>query len=207
MPPAVPATGFKTYAFEPQAYAKAVLHGCKHSSEPVLGLFLGAASGKVMKVLDAIPLFHTHSLAPMLKVACMLAEEHCKAVGGLEIIGLYHAAPSGSTEMTPVKAIAEKVASNFSSASVWTLDASKLPDNKFAFQGLGYVKDEWKAIGGDAVALSNEALGETSKLITEMKFLELVDFDDHLADSTQSWVNEKLFKGEPLAKLPLTGAD
>ncbi|CAE8633094.1 unnamed protein product, partial [Polarella glacialis] len=42
--------------------------------------------------------------APMLKVACMLAEEHCNAVGGgLEIVGLYHATASGNLEMTSVK--------------------------------------------------------------------------------------------------------
>ncbi|OLP91182.1 ER membrane protein complex subunit 8/9-like [Symbiodinium microadriaticum] len=67
------------YSFSPKAYAKAVLHSCKHSAAPVLGLLLGSANGKVLKVADAIPLFHTHALGPMLKIACMLAEEHCKA--------------------------------------------------------------------------------------------------------------------------------
>ncbi|CAE8729331.1 unnamed protein product, partial [Polarella glacialis] len=77
----------------------------------------------------------------MLKVACMLAEEHCNAVGGgLEIVGLYHATASGNLEMTSVKAIAEKIASNFASASVWTLDASKLPERKFAMVGMSHTK-------------------------------------------------------------------
>eukprot|EP00931_Biecheleriopsis_adriatica_P105652 TRINITY_DN80204_c0_g1_i1.p1 TRINITY_DN80204_c0_g1~~TRINITY_DN80204_c0_g1_i1.p1 ORF type:complete len:233 (+),score=62.72 TRINITY_DN80204_c0_g1_i1:67-699(+) len=210
MPPAAAsgaATGFKSYAFDPKAYAKAAMHGCKHSSEPVLGLFIGSASGKVMKVMDAIPLFHTHSLGPMLKIACMLTEEHCKAAGGLEIIGLYHATPSGSTEMTPVKAIAEKIGSNFASASVWTLDAGKLSEKQFAFKGLGHVKDEWKAIGSDAVSLSSEAMDGVARLISEMKYLDLVDFDDHLVDGSLSWLNEQLFKGDKLEKLQMTGAD
>ncbi|CAE7784760.1 EMB2731 [Symbiodinium sp. CCMP2592] len=51
------------YSFSPKAYAKAVLHSCKHSAAPVLGLLLGTANGKVLKVADAIPLFHTHALA------------------------------------------------------------------------------------------------------------------------------------------------
>eukprot|EP00439_Symbiodinium_sp_Y106_P004719 s6579_g1.t1 len=134
------ATSLTGYSFSPKAYAKAVLHSCKHSAAPVLGLLLGTANGKVLKVADAIPLFHTHALGPMLKIACMLAEEHCKAAGDLEIVGLYHATPSGSTEMTPVKAIADKLAQNFASASVWTLDASKLPEKQFAFKGLGRSK-------------------------------------------------------------------
>jgi len=183
------------------------MHGCKHSSDAVLGLFVGSANGKVMKVVDSIPLFHTHSLGPMLKIACMLTEEHCKAVGGLEIIGLYHATPLGNTEMTPVKAIAEKLASNFSNASVWTLDAGKLDDRHFAFKGLGHKDNDWKAIGNDAVSISSEALEQTVKLISEMKHLELVDFDDHLADGSQSWLNETLFEKEALAKLPIIGAD
>ncbi|CAE7941847.1 EMB2731, partial [Symbiodinium sp. KB8] len=189
------------YSFSPKAYAKAVLHSCKHSAAPVLGLLLGSANGKVLKVADAIPLFHTHALGPMLKIACMLAEEHCKAAGDLEIVGLYHATPSGSTEMTPVKAIADKLAQNFASASVWTLDASKLPEKQFAFKGLGRSKDEWRAISGDSVSLGSEVLVETTRLIGEMRFLEVVDFDDHLIDGNKSWLNEKLFEGDKLAKL------
>ncbi|CAJ1396656.1 unnamed protein product [Effrenium voratum] len=203
MAPSAGSSSFKGYAFDPKAYAKAVLHGCKHSSSSVVGLLLGNGDGKVLKVLDVVPLFHTHALAPMLKIACMLAEEHCKAVGGMEIVGLYHATGSGSTEMTPVKAIAEKVAANFAAASVWTLDASKLAEKQFALKGMGRVKDEWKAIGSDAVNLSSEALAETSRLIGEMRFLEVVDFDDHLADGRKSWLNESLFKGEKIEKLQI----
>eukprot|EP00434_Breviolum_minutum_P011085 symbB.v1.2.009780.t1/scaffold574.1/size185248/5 len=190
------------YAFHPQAYAKAVLHLCKHSSSSVLGLFLGHADGKLIKVVETIPLFHTHSLGPMLKIACMLAEEHCKSMdASMEIVGIYHATPSGSTEMTPVKAIADKIAANFASASVWTLDASKLPEKQFAFKGMGRVKDEWKAIGSDLVNLNSEVLSETSRLISEMRFLDVVDFDDHLADGNQSWLNETLFAGDKLQKM------
>merc|ERR1712110_159436 len=102
----------KTYAFDPKAYAKALMHGCKHSSEAVTGILIGTASGKVLKVVDAIPLFHTHSLAPMLKIACMLIEQYCRTLSGgaYEIVGLYHASATGSFDITPVKAIADKIA-------------------------------------------------------------------------------------------------
>merc|ERR1719437_215966 len=103
----------KTFAFDPKAYAKAVMHCCKHGSEAVTGIFIGSSSGKVLKLVDAIPLFHTHSLAPMLKIACMLIEQHCRTVGNLEIVGIYYASPSGSVDITPIKAIGEKIASNF----------------------------------------------------------------------------------------------
>eukprot|EP00933_Yihiella_yeosuensis_P051026 TRINITY_DN48856_c0_g1_i1.p1 TRINITY_DN48856_c0_g1~~TRINITY_DN48856_c0_g1_i1.p1 ORF type:complete len:212 (-),score=59.85 TRINITY_DN48856_c0_g1_i1:61-696(-) len=207
-PSSANATGVKSYAFDPKAYAKAVMHGCKHSSETVLGLLIGSSNGKTMKIVDSMPLFHTHSLAPMLKIACMLIEEHCKTAGeNLEIVGLYHATASGNVEMTSVKAIADKIASNSSSASVWTLDASKMAEKQFAFRGLAHIKDEWKAISGDAVSLSDEALTATSRLISDMKHLDVIDFDDHLSDSTQSWLNEKLFKGDKIENLPCVGGE
>merc|ERR1719401_2368954 len=166
------------YAFDPKAYAKAVMHSCKHSSEGVTGIFIGSVSGKVLKVVDCIPLFHTHALAPMLKVACMLIEQHCRTVGNLEIVGMYYASPSGSLDITPVKAIADKIASNFAIASIWALDAAKLPERQFALKGTCQSKEEWKGLGSDAVTLSDEALKETARVVSEMKYLEIVDFDD-----------------------------
>ena len=61
----------------------------------------------------------------MLKIAFMLAEEHCRG-SELEIVGLYHATASGSSEMTTVKPVAEKLAQHCPQASVWSLDASGL---------------------------------------------------------------------------------
>jgi len=197
----------KIYAFDPKAYAKALMHGCKHASEAVTGIFIGSSNGKVLKVVDAIPLFHTHSLAPMLKVACMLIEQHCKTVGGLEIVGMYHATISGSLDITPVKAIADKIASNFPAASVWALDTTKLPGKQFALHGMSQVKEEWKPISCDSVNLSEEALKQTTRVIAEMKYLELVDFDDHLTDASLNWLNTNLFKDDPLAEVPIATSE
>jgi len=196
----------KTYAFDPKAYAKAVMHGCKHSSEAVTGIFIGCVSGKVLKLVDAIPLFHTHALAPMLKVACMLIEQHCRTVGNLEIVGMYYASPSGSLDITPVKAIADKIASNFAMASVWALDAAKLPERQFALKGSCHSKDDWKQLSADAAILSDEALKQTARAVSEMKYLEIIDFDDHLADVSLNWLNPNIFKGDPLAGLPIAAS-
>lgn len=204
-----PAGDGKKYAFDPKAYAKALMHACKHSSEAVTGFLIGStsSSGKALKIVDAIPLFHTHSLAPMLKVASMLIEQHCKTVGGLEIVGMYHASTLGSLDIAPVKAIADKIASNFPGACVWAFDPSKLADRQFALSGMVNVKEEWKPIAADCVSLSEEAVKRTSVLISELKYLEIVDFDDHLTDGSLSWMNEKLFKGDALADMALVGGD
>jgi len=191
----------KTYAFHPSAYAKAVMHSCKHSSEAVLGVFVGSHSGKVLKITDAFPLFHTHFLEPMLKVSCMLIEEHCRSNPGLEIVGIYYAATTRSFDMKPVKAIADKIAKNFQHATVWTIDAAKLSELQFAMRGMCYAREEWKQVPGDAVSLGEDTLKQTSRVISEMKYLDIVDFDDHLTDASLSWLNHDLFKGDPLANM------
>jgi len=196
-------TAVKTYVFHPQAYAKALMHGYKHSSEPVVGIFVGCVSGSALKVMDAIPLFHTHALGPMLKIACLLIEQYCRGIEGLEIVGLYHASSSGSLEVAPVKAIADKIASNFAMASVWAIDAAKMSDRHCALQGLCWKDSEWKAITPDSVRLSEEAMKETVRVVAEMKYLSIADFDDHFADATSDWLNTDLFKGDPFAKLTM----
>mmetsp|Transcript_24033 Transcript_24033/g.66838 ORF Transcript_24033/g.66838 Transcript_24033/m.66838 type:complete len:197 (+) Transcript_24033:116-706(+) len=195
MPAAPPACGIsaRSYVFEPKAYAKAVMHCFKHSSDACIGVFVGSASAEALKIVDAIPLFHTHALAPMLKVAFMLVDEHCRTVGDLEIVGIYHATAHGGTEITPVKNVADKVASNFIGASVWTLDALKLSmRQEFPFIGMYHSKDEWKLINTNSVTLNKEALKQTAGLITDMRHLDVVDFDDHLASPAANWLNPNL---------------
>merc|ERR1712137_398492 len=143
----------------------------------------------------------------MLKIACMLIEQHCRS-NNQEIIGLYHASAqaSGLGDITPVKPIVDKIASNFSSASVWSFDGSKLADSQFAFKGQYHAKDEWKSIINENVSLSDEALKHASRVISEMKYLEIVDFDDHLTDASLSWLNQDLFKKDPLEDVAAVSA-
>mmetsp|Transcript_26503 Transcript_26503/g.69129 ORF Transcript_26503/g.69129 Transcript_26503/m.69129 type:complete len:211 (+) Transcript_26503:45-677(+) len=191
------------YAFHPHAYAKALMHSSKHSSEAVIGIFVGRVSGSTMKVVDAIPLFHTHALGPMLKVACLLIEQYCRSVGDLEIVGLYHASASGLLDVAPVKAIADKIASNFAMATVWAVDAAKMSNRNCALSGSCLKDSEWKPVGADSVKLTEEAMKHTVRIIEEMKYLTIADFDDHLADASQNWLNTDLFKGDPLAAMTL----
>lgn len=53
-----------------RAYIKAILHALKYKANAVNGVLLGSADGGSVKVVDAVPLFHTQlALAPMLEVA------------------------------------------------------------------------------------------------------------------------------------------
>eukprot|EP00928_Gymnodinium_smaydae_P070207 TRINITY_DN54106_c0_g1_i1.p1 TRINITY_DN54106_c0_g1~~TRINITY_DN54106_c0_g1_i1.p1 ORF type:complete len:214 (+),score=48.88 TRINITY_DN54106_c0_g1_i1:83-724(+) len=210
MAPAAGGSAVGKYSFDPKAYAKLVMHCCKHSSSPCLGVLLGQAQGQTgsgkagVRIMDAVPLFHTHSLAPMLKVAFMLIDQHCRKAGGeLQIVGIYHAASHSAVELAPTaKPIGDKIAAQFSGASIWAFDASRLAQQQPALKGFSSAKDEWKPLPADAAGVSGDVLKHTARLITEMKYLELVDFDDHLADPAADWLNAALFQGDALSKLP-----
>merc|ERR1711908_131342 len=120
------------------------------------------------------------------------------SAGDLEIVGLYFATPSGSLDTTPVKAIADKMGTNLPNATLWGLDLSKLPDRKLAVVGHGHAKEEWKPFSAEAISVSDDTLKHTSRIISELKYLEVTDFDDHLADVKQNWLNSDLFKGDEI---------
>eukprot|EP00927_Polykrikos_kofoidii_P079480 TRINITY_DN76266_c0_g1_i1.p2 TRINITY_DN76266_c0_g1~~TRINITY_DN76266_c0_g1_i1.p2 ORF type:complete len:232 (+),score=34.23 TRINITY_DN76266_c0_g1_i1:82-696(+) len=190
----------KAYKFEPPAYAKLCMHSCKHSSAACFGVLIGTGTGKSTNIVDAIPLFHTRSLAPMLKIAFMMIEQHCKSTGS-EIVGLYHATTNGSTDIGSVRAIADKVASNCAGLTVWALDPVKLAARQFCLTGMYQSKDEWKSLGADAASVTAEVVTHTSRIISEMKYMDVIDFDDHLVNPASNWLNPTLFEGDPLDRL------
>ncbi|CAK0804951.1 unnamed protein product, partial [Prorocentrum cordatum] len=101
-------------------------------------------------------------------------------------------------------AIADKIASNFAMATVWAVDAAKMSNRNCALSGSCLKDDsEWKPVGADSVKLTEEAMKHTVRIIEEMKYLTIADFDDHLADASQNWLNTDLFKGDPLAAMTL----
>ena len=81
-----------TYTIKEVAYNKAFLHCKKYSYTTVNGIFVGRANDKNnIDVMDYIPLFHSHTLAPMLEVALLFIDEYLKGNKGLEIVGYFHA--------------------------------------------------------------------------------------------------------------------
>jgi len=106
-----------------------------------------------------------------------------------------------SMDIKPVKAIADKIAKNYQHAAVWTIDAAKLLELQLAMRGMCFAREEWKSAPADAVSLGEDTLKQTSQVISETKYLEIVDFDDHLIDAPLCWLNHELFKGDPLANM------
>jgi len=54
---------------EEKAYAKLILHGAKYSSKPICGVFIGKINGDQITIIDSLPLFHSHVLAPLLEAS------------------------------------------------------------------------------------------------------------------------------------------
>merc|ERR1712087_357518 len=129
----------------------------------------------------------------------MLIEKYCSGKN-LEIVGFYHASVDGSTEKTPVQAIADKVASNCSTACLWSLDLPKLEKKQCAMTGFEYKEQDWKQIQADSIKIGEKVFEDMEQAIASMQYLKIHDFDDHLMDAKLSWLNEDLFeKDDPLA--------
>lgn len=79
----------KSYIWSAEAFRTAIYHCVKHSSEDCSGLLLGTIDGNEAVLKRAIPLFHTHALAPMTKMAFALVEQYCQKSGdSLQILGM-----------------------------------------------------------------------------------------------------------------------
>ena len=109
-----------------------------------------AASSRVeVRVSDAVPLFHTHTLAPMLELAALLTQTRCEE-NGLEIVGCYFASerlekPGVSPPVSDtVKSVAKTIVENLKSsgkarglgaggALVLGVDGAKLGKYIFSF--------------------------------------------------------------------------
>ena len=100
------------------------------------------------KLTVQVPLFHTHSLAPTLKLAFTGIEKYAQREG-LEVLGFYFANGNGSLDLPLLhRSIADKLVANSRDGlgSVWVLEASRVPFEAPAFKGVA-----WQA-GKDASA-------------------------------------------------------
>merc|ERR1712196_638255 len=132
-------------------------------------------------------------------MAFSLIDKHCEAStqgdNRLEIVGFYSVHATGTLEMSAsTKAIADKILANCPSATVWGIDLAKLHEKKCALVGNNRGKDDWKSFGPDAVFVAQPVLSNTARVVSEMKYIDLVDFDDHLADVQLDWLNADLFR-------------
>jgi hypothetical protein len=141
------------FTIQEKAVTTALLHMAKHAHEQhvVAGLFLGRTETR--EVLEAVPLVHTWALTPTVTVAVALATEYGKSKN-LEVVGFY----------AKNAAVLKSLLGSF-----------------LRGKGLGAVLDHdtgsLKIVEGQGTQRGD---GKMSQLIKEGRFMEIVDFDDHL---------------------------
>jgi len=157
-----------------------------------------------VRIEDAVPLFHTPVLAPSLEVACMLVDEHCKAMSAKSgtgtagesrpwrIVGVY-AADDKLTCSTP-SAVVERLASQIAAKSKGAKCCLLMVDNQaLASESkpsfVAYVPSgiEWKAATPKAFDIEASCNSLFSQRLKGAK--TVYDFDDHFSNVLNDWRN------------------
>ncbi|KAI7979053.1 hypothetical protein LOK49_Contig535G00004 [Camellia lanceoleosa] len=197
------------YQIGQNAYIKLILHALKHRSSAVNGVLLGRLSGgdsnPVVEIADSVPLFHSQiGLLPPLEIALIQIEEYYGAQG-LSIVGYFHANERfDDSELGNVaKNIGDHIHRYFSQAGLLLLDNKKLealPKGKDRSPVIQlYTRDSsksWKLIGDGSSRLTMKEPAANIVLldyISNQKWQDIVDFDDHLDDISKDWLNPELF--------------
>ncbi|CAM9367990.1 unnamed protein product, partial [Chrysoparadoxa australica] len=192
----------ESISVESKAYVKLMLHAAKHPSCPVNGLLLVRQSqskgdGDVY-IVDAVPMFHLRSLAPLLESAAMLTEAYATELGeGITIGGVY----TGSSALDDSGAgrIAGKMCDRVEGNSSEGIGAVLLQVNnkklalptEAALQGFG--RDSGRGFKREVpLTLSEGSVARFNKLLAEGAAQHVNDMDEHFDDVSKDWSNKHL---------------
>eukprot|EP00262_Sarcandra_glabra_P013038 TRINITY_DN351_c0_g1_i1.p1 TRINITY_DN351_c0_g1~~TRINITY_DN351_c0_g1_i1.p1 ORF type:complete len:202 (-),score=27.45 TRINITY_DN351_c0_g1_i1:446-1051(-) len=195
------------YEMAQNAYIKLVLHALKHNSSAVNGVLVGRLldDTAVVEISDAVPLSHSLiGLLPTLELALLQIEEHF-GPQGLSVVGYYHANERYDDHDLGIvaKKIGDHMFRYFPNAALILLDNKKLEEltKKSSRNPVVqlYARDSsknWRQPGSDGSMIIKEPSANILLLdfISSEKWLEIVDFDDHLDDISKDWLNAALFK-------------
>uniref|UniRef100_A0A224Y8P9 COX4 neighbor n=1 Tax=Rhipicephalus zambeziensis TaxID=60191 RepID=A0A224Y8P9_9ACAR len=191
------AGGSADVQFGVRAFSKMIMHCLKYPQNSVNGVLLaderrraGDQASSQLHIVDSVPLFHQClGLTPMLEVALVQIDQHCKNAG-LVIAGYYQANEHLRDSLPDQIAlrVADKVAENFADAclvmidnQLVSLDCEKAPVVVYASQD-----GRWRE---RPFALAEKTLDVTSSLCRAKAYRALADFDNHLDDIRRDWCN------------------
>ncbi|KAJ3161235.1 ER membrane protein complex subunit 8 [Geranomyces variabilis] len=190
-----------TYRLSHLAHSKLVLHAAKHSVCEVSGVLIGRKkSGDEIEVVDAVPLFHSRPLAPMLEVALQQVQIYCDQKS-LQVVGLY-AANQGfaNKDVSAVTSkIAGKIDDNLGGGAIFTLylqlDAAKL-EARANPAVIAYTQTAggWTALQSNYLVSAPDSV-DLARLLRDRAYAQVNDFDSHLDNMTLDWlVNDVVAK-------------
>uniref|UniRef100_A0A0G4HNS3 MPN domain-containing protein n=1 Tax=Chromera velia CCMP2878 TaxID=1169474 RepID=A0A0G4HNS3_9ALVE len=187
------------FVFDDDAYVKMILHSLKYAKEDVNGILIGTrtdGSGDIV-FKDAIPLFHTYILDPMMKLAFSMVDEYAASLDPpQQIVGYYHVEAEGSNHVgqnETAKATSVKIAANLSGkvpAAFFTVDSEKLAesDDDPAVKGWVSTGGSWRAVAPENVKTASSTPARAKKEVAQARYLELWDFEDHLSNPERDFI-------------------
>lgn len=203
--------------FSSRAYCKMLLHAVKYPHCAVNGLLLAespSSGGRpstqlppaaappppqhnLLVLTDSIPLFHQapHGLSPMPEVALAQVESRCSASAtGRHIAGFYHAPALFNDTAVDVfsQRMADKIAEHTSEPVLVTIDNQQLSIDLLtsAIIVRQNVDGKWRVrSSGSSVRMDACVLPTASALIQAKRHRELLDFDNHLDDVANDYLN------------------
>ena len=200
-----------SYTVSSVAYQKIMLHAAKHPSRTVCGYLVGpkpvaSVDGDVAganeggrngtnMVADAVPLFHSDPLAPMLEAAALLVEELYKSQS-YGIVGYYQANERYEEKTLGVvgSLIGQKVNANCPGACMLVVDNTSLgsanASSLLLYTSSKHGEDFVRRETGLAIEGGEGTLDKLTALLNEEKMDNLVDFDDHLEKVSLDFRNE-----------------
>lgn len=184
--------GGATTAIGANAYSTIVLHACKHPARPILGMLLGKTGSAVS---EAVPLFHSYPLAPMLEMGMTLAEEHAKAAG-LEVVGCYFANELCDDKSFNRSHMAVKLATKIAETApsgvepcLLMVDNTRVSNEaKGCLETYRWRGGNWRSTPLEAVAPSPDLAASVAKAVREGKETASVDFEEHLDNPALNWL-------------------
>eukprot|EP00794_Sanderia_malayensis_P018824 gene18824-20720_t len=178
-----------------KAYSKILLHACKYPHKAVNGVVIAESlSGNEISIVDAIPLFHQClGLAPMLEVALSQIDAYCKG-SKLQIAGYYQANENFNTNEPDTIAykISEKLLEFNNHSLLFMIDNTKMGAECAELALKLYTSNDgrWKHKDGNWHLQGGESgLAIVSELIRSKAYQSLIDFDNHLDNITEDWLN------------------
>lgn len=199
------------------AYLVSLLHALKYPANTVNGVLLGSfEKDGTVQVSQALPLLHSHvALAPMMDAALALIDEHCQAAK-VKIVGYYHAnANHHHKAPSPVAVrIADKLHDVVRQESKGAEPCLLMIDNlqlerMGALMASGEASEElcktlgmtlytkrnngvWEVASGATLDIDGASSGAPQARLVELvakgSVQEVVDFDNHIDDSSRPWL-------------------
>lgn len=208
------------FTFSTAAYAKMVLHACEWPHAPVSGILLASSAHGISEsvlCVDALPLFHSAPLGPLLDVGFNMVRNHSLSCfhsrliaswgaqashfaekRGWSIAGLYFAAEALEDNDLPsvVARIGAQIRSVVSTAVVFVVDNMKLRrGDEIAGSLFISSSGKWQRSNASMLLEDSHGLDVPKRLLEKRPQVHIVDFEEHVEDPGADWANSSLDLG------------